>query len=403
VLVVDDNATNREVLEHHVRAGGMRSALACDGAEGLRALQEAHAAGDPFQIAVVDMKMPKMDGIALAAAVRADPALASTRLVLVTSLHSSEELTRARSAGVDAYLSKPVRRMELFRALAQSASDESDHRIVATKVNALPKLRARVLLAEDNGVNQVVARNMLKALGCDYQVVPNGQEALREAQTGTYDVVLMDCQMPVMDGYAATRAIRAAEAAAARPRMPVIALTANALVGDAEACIASGMDDHLAKPYTRGQLAAILARWLPADRVVEAPAGEAGENADPARPVDREVLLDPAALDNIRAVDEDGSVLDEVIQMYLDEAPLHRDRLRAAVEAGDLDGARRVAHALKSASLNVGAKPLGEMCRRLEQQCRSGAADGVPELAAAIDAMTERVQPALRALMRVPA
>jgi PAS domain S-box-containing protein len=399
VLVVDDNATNREVLEHHVVAGGMRSALACDGEEGLRALREAHAAGDAFQIAIVDMKMPKMDGIALTAAVRADPALAATRLVLVTSLHSSDELTRARTAGVDGYLSKPVRRQELFRALAQSVNDGAENKVIVPSRNALPRLRARVLLAEDNGVNQVVARNMLKALGCDFHIVPNGLEALREAQAGGYDVVLMDCQMPVMDGYAATRAIRQAEQAGGQPRLPIIALTANALVGDAEACLTAGMDAHLAKPYTRGQLAAVLARWLPADRVVEAAAGELGTAAT-APAAEREQLLDAAALDNIRAVDDDGSVLDEVIQMYLDEAPQHRARLRDAIAAANLEEARRVAHALKSASLNVGAKPLGEMCRRLEQQCRSGSAEGTAELAAAIDAMLERVQPALRALMR---
>jgi PAS domain S-box-containing protein len=402
VLVVDDNATNREVLEHHVLAGGMRSALACNGEEGLRALEAAHAAGAPFQIAIVDMKMPKMDGIELAAAVRGNPALASTRLVLVTSLHSADELARARRAGVDAYLSKPVRRQELFRALAQSVNDEAAAKVIAPAKKALPKLRARVLLAEDNGVNQVVARNMLKALGCDFHIVPNGQEALREVQAGSYDIVLMDCQMPVMDGYAATRAIRELEDKGGRARVPVIALTANALVGDAEQCLAAGMDAHLAKPYTRGQLAALLARWLPADRVVEAAASEVGADED-ATAGTRESLLDEAALANIRSVDDDGSVLAEVVQMYLDEAPQHREQLRNAAAAGDLAEARRVAHALKSASLNVGAKPLGEMCRRLEHQCRDGERAGLAELAAAIDAMLERVQPALRALIKAAA
>jgi len=428
VLVVDDNATNRDILEHHVGAAGMRSALAGNGREALEALRQAQRDGAAFDVALVDMKMPLMDGLELAAAVRDDAALAGTRIVLVTSLHSTDEVARARQVGVGAYLSKPVRRQELYRALAQCLSEgEAAAETAGTAMTigtadgatALPRIRARVLLAEDNGVNQVVARNMLKALGCDFHIVPNGQEALQALRDGDYDLVLMDCQMPVMDGYAATRAIRALEgerAAAGQPapRLPVIALTANALVGDAEACLASGMDAHLAKPYTRDQLARMLERWLPADRVVRpaeataqgAPAGEAedGPASVPgslaAKDAARHAVLDRAALDNIRAVDDDGTVLAEVIQMYLDEAPAHRARLRAALDAGDLAEAGRVAHALKSASLNVGAKGLGELCRRLERQCKDGRAAGLTDLVAAVESMLERVAPALRAEMK---
>jgi len=454
-LVVDDNATNRDILEHHVGAAGMRSALAGNGQEALEALRRAHAEGDPFEVALVDMKMPLMDGLELAAAVREDPALAGMRIVLVTSLHSTDEVARARQVGVAAYLSKPVRRQELYRALAQCLSDGSaeaaeaaaaaqGHRAMATagSTDDLPRIRARVLLAEDNGVNQVVARNMLKALGCEFHIVPNGQEALQAVRDSVYDLVLMDCQMPVMDGYAATRAIRELEQkgegetvrdavrTGRTPHVPVIALTANALVGDAEACLASGMDAHLAKPYTRHQLARLLERWLPADRVTRAsaepaqagtPGGAAGSEGTttpgglatvpgslPAAPPaakdgTRHAVLDRAALDNIRAVDDDGSVLVEVIQMYLDEAPTHRARLRAALEASDLAEAARVAHALKSASFNVGAKALGEMCRRVERQCKDQQAQGLAELVAAIESMLDRVGPALRAEMKQPA
>ncbi|MBL8345824.1 MAG: response regulator [Rubrivivax sp.] len=433
VLVVDDNATNRDILEHHVGAAGMRCALACNGVEALAALRRAQQEGDPFMVALVDMKMPLMDGLELAAAARDDVTLAGTRIVLVTSLHSTDEVARARQVGVGAYLSKPVRRQELYRALAQCLSEgegSGDAEAPATRSGDtpnLPRIRARVLLAEDNGVNQVVARNMLKALGCDFQIVPNGAEALQALKDGTYDLVLMDCQMPVMDGYAATRAIRErereSERLAERPgrpaRLPVIALTANALVGDAEACLASGMDDHLAKPYTRHQLARLLERWLPADRVVRASEGGAGAPAHTgaaegegaattpgalgSKDGVRHAVLDRAALDNIRAVDEDGTVLIEVIQMYLDEAPSQRAGLAAAIKGGDLAEAGRIAHALKSASFNVGAKALGEMCRRLERQCKDGQDAGLTDLVAAIESMFDRVAPALRAEMKQPA
>ncbi len=398
VLVVDDNATNREILEHHLVAFGMRCAMAADGFEALELMLQAVQDGDPFDIALVDMKMPRMDGIELAAAVRAEQRLRDTHLVLVTSLHSTDELARARAAGIDAYLSKPVKRQELFRALAQLLGEAvPEVPAVADRGQEL-RLLARVLLAEDNGVNQVVARNMLKALGCDHVIVKNGAEALAAVQQGGFDLVLMDCQMPVMDGFAATRAIRQWEAdTGTGSRLPVVALTANALVGDAQTCLDSGMDDHLAKPYTRHQLRSMLVRWLP-PALVEC-SGEAPDGAS-AKPDSRSTLLDQAALDNIRAIDEDGSVLDEVIQMFLDEVPEQLDALHAAQAAGDLPALGATAHAMKSASFNVGAKALGELCRRLEKQAKAGDAAGLGDLVGAIVGMVDTVRPLLRAEMR---
>ena len=441
VLVVDDNATNREIMERHVAAGGMRCATAVDGLDALEKLHLALAANDPFDIAIIDMKMPRMDGIALAQAMRRDSSLALTRLILVTSLHSQDELARARSSGIGAYLSKPVRRNELFRALALAVGEEPgttsrDTHITAPGAQVQPRIEARVLLAEDNGVNQVVARNMLKAMGCTFDIVANGSEALQALDKEAYDIVLMDCQMPVMDGYAATRALREREAASGAKRMPVVALTANALVGDADTCLASGMDDHLAKPYTRRQLQNILTRWLPEDCVrmpsaeeppkaaAAAPAGSAdsatssapnsatnsgaaaASAAAPApRPpeANRETMLDPKVLENIREMDPDGSVLIEIFQMYLDELPQHVQALKDSAAAGDGAAMARVAHALKSASFNIGAKPVAELCKRLEQQGRAGNTTGAADMVAAILAMLDLLQPVLRTHLRQPA
>jgi PAS domain S-box-containing protein len=403
VLVVDDNTMNREILEQHVLAGGMRSACATDGFEALRQLKRAQQLGNPFDIAVIDMKMPCMDGLELAAAVRADPLLSELKLVLVSSLHSPDELARARELGICAYLSKPVKRQELFRALAhtvgeppaEGAGADADQR------SSLPTIRARVLLAEDNGVNQVVARNMLKALGCEPEIVRNGEEALNAVKRGSYDIVLMDCQMPVMDGYAATRAVREWERETAAPRrMPVVALTANALVGDAEQCLAAGMDGHLAKPYTRQQLAAILTRWLPAELVERQSAAEGSDAMRRPAADTRTGSLDQAVLDNIRAIDDDGTVLNEVIQMFLDEAPGYVGALRQALGAADAAQLGRVAHAMKSASFNVGAHALGELCRRLERQGKSGDIAGAADVVAAIEALLGNLKPLLRAEMR---
>ena len=400
VLVVDDNATNREIVEHHAEAGGMRVECAIDGVDALARARRAVAEGRPFELAVIDMKMPRMDGIELARQVQADAALAGMGLVLLTSLHSTDEMARARSVGIAAYLSKPVRRQELFRAMAQTLGDHAGAGQAAAPDGERLCFRARVLLAEDNGVNQVVARNMLKNMGCEFEIVPNGQEALAAVRRGGFDLVLMDCQMPVMDGYAASRAIRDWEDGLGEPvHLPIVALTANALVGDAEACLAAGMDDHLAKPYTRKQLAAKLARWLQADRVLRpAEPGAAGSAAGAAAappPETEAPLLDPAALDNIRSIDEDGSVLAEVIQMYLDEAPPQLARLQQALAAGQAAGLGETAHALKSASFNVGAMALGETCRRLERLGKAGDLAGAAELVASIERQYALVAPAL--------
>jgi CheY-like chemotaxis protein/HPt (histidine-containing phosphotransfer) domain-containing protein len=234
--------------------------------------------------------------------------------------------------------------------------------------------------------------------------VPNGRQALDAVRDGDYDLVLMDCQMPVMDGMAATQAIRqweatsSAESGIAR-HVPIVALTANALMGDAEACLAVGMDAHLAKPYTRKQLATMLAQWLPSNRVeeVDAVADAGGSGGLDATGNDtQEAVLDAAALANVRAVDDDGAVLAEVIDIYVADAPEQMQALRKALESGQLGDMGRIAHALKSASLNVGAKSLCELCSRLERQTRAGQGAGAADLVAGIEALMASVCDALR-------
>jgi CheY-like chemotaxis protein len=373
-----------------------------DGIDALAKMRVQLDQRDPYDMAVVDMKMPRMDGIELAKAVRADARLSATPLVLLTSLHSPAEVTRAREAGISAYLSKPVRRHELFRALAQTTGEEVPDAVPSVqRHDADVTFKAHVLLAEDNGVNQVVARNMLKAMGCTFEIVPNGREALAAAQRTAFDLVLMDCQMPEMDGYDATRAIRSWEGTrSGAQRIPIVALTANALVGDAETCRAAGMDDPLAKPYTRKQLTKVLARWLPPALVASTAPPAPPPTAAPASGPD-DSLLDAAALENIRALDDgDGSVIVEVLQMYLDEAPGHLERLQSALERSDAADLGRVAHALKSASFNVGAMRLGEICRELEKLAKAGEISTAPKLVSAISGLYQRVEPQLRAEMK---
>jgi two-component system, sensor histidine kinase and response regulator len=412
VLVVDDNATNAEILDYHAQAVGMRSATASDGLAGLQALRQAAREGNPFELAIIDMKMPRMDGLALAAAVRNDPTLAGLRIVLVTSLHSTDELARAREAGISAYLSKPVRRHELYRALAQAMNGTTAEQAIVASTGSALRLSCRVLMAEDNGVNQFVARNMLKSLGCEFDIVPNGQEALAAVQRGGYDIVLMDCQMPVMDGYEATRQIRQWEQVSGQTQhLPIVALTANALVGDADVCIASGMDGHLAKPYTRNQLGALMARWLPAQLVegsVDAPRTQPAPLVAVAEPAAVAAIaaaaLDAKALASIRELDDgEGAILAEVIGIFFDELPRHLDGLRNAVGAKDASELARVAHAFKSASGNVGAAGVVKLCRELERIGRSGELADAAPLLREIEQQVEAVRPLLQAEVKANA
>jgi PAS domain S-box-containing protein len=410
VLVVDDNTTNAEILAHHALAGGMRCTSVNSGVQALECLHDAVRNGDPFAMAIIDMKMPGMDGLELAAAVRNDPLLNTLSLVLVTSLHSTDEVARARDVGISAYLSKPVRRQELYRALAQAVGEAPITDTLVRNTPTATRILGRVLMAEDNGVNQFVARNVLKSIGCEFDMVQNGQEALAAIQRGGYDIVLMDCQMPVMDGYVATREIRAWESAQEQPRrIPIIALTANALVGDADVCRAAGMDDHLPKPYSRKQLVSLMARWLPA-HLVERSA--AIDTTDPIplspptpAPAALECTLDQNALAGIRALDDNGgsAILDELIGMYLDEAPVHLSSLRKAAEAKDGAELGRVAHAFKSASQNVGARQLGDLCRQLERKGKAGELADAMAQVHAIETHFQAIRRLLLAEMGQPA
>ena len=274
VLVVDDNATNRQILRHQIVAWKMQKGSAAGGHEALELLRAAVVAGTPYDIALLDMQMPEMDGLTLARAIKADPAIAETRLIILTSLghmFSNEELD---AAGIDAYLVKPIKQSRLFDSLVDAMGKGRAESILTGSVsptaipeNGIPPLpKMRILVAEDNVVNQKVALGQLQRLGCNADLVANGLEALAALPRLEYDVVLMDCQMPEMDGFEATLAIRKREQDP-RSRCPwkgpihIIAMTANAMQGDREKCLAAGMDDYVSKPVRLAELHAALARF----------------------------------------------------------------------------------------------------------------------------------------------
>ena len=277
VLVVDDNATNRQILRHQIFAWKMQKGSAAGGHEALRLLREAVAEGNPYDLALLDMQMPEMDGLTLARAIKADPTLAATRLIILTSLGEVSSKEELEAAGIDAFLIKPIKQSRLFDCLldvvGRTKAETVDASPLATAPTPVPVSSPavstlRILVAEDNQVNQRVILGQLRKLGCTAEVVANGREVLAALPRLKIDVILMDCQMPEMDGYAATHAIRQTESDHSRScpwvaPVHVIALTAEAMQGDREKCLAAGMDDYVTKPVRLEELQAALLRCGP--------------------------------------------------------------------------------------------------------------------------------------------
>jgi len=386
VLIVDDNATNRTILHEQLRAWGLSSRSAASAQQALTLLRAGIAEDTPYDLALLDFQMPEMDGLALACAIKADPTLATVRLILLTSAGGGSEVQEATQVGIAVTLTKPVRASQLYDCLATVLHVAGD----APPAPALPQqalmatetlLSGRVLLAEDNPVNQAAAMDMLESLGCQVTMAATGQEALAALSQAAYDVVLMDCQMPELDGLEATRMIRAQEAQAGHKHLPIIALTANAFAQDRDVCLAAGMDDYLSKPFTLDQLHAVLARWLPPQKTVAS--------------------LDPQPLDALRALQQTGGsdVLGKVLRTYLRSAPPLLTALREAVAGGDAAAVRQAAHSLKSSSAQVGALVFSAHCKELEALGRANTLTNAPTILTYLEEEYPVVEAALTATL----
>ncbi|NIA57006.1 response regulator [Massilia sp. TW-1] len=408
VLLVDESETSRVGLERHLATWR----IACDAAdsadEALARLDEAARAGEPYDAAILDMELAHTSGLLLAAQIKSGAATRATRLVLLSPERLAADPVQRREAGVAYQLIKPARAADLFACLATPPRGK-----VAPAPRFLPprplQLDAhrprtrRVLLAEDNPVNIEVARAMLESLDLQVDCARNGQDALQAVRNTTYDAVLMDCQMPVMDGFAATAAIRRDEREAGRGRvLPIIAITANALQGDREACLAAGMDDYLSKPFSQQELAAVIGRWmaLPLAATVhhdDAPPRLPRESVD----VIQRDVINRAALDKIRALSRErgDALVQKVIAAYVDDAPQQLRQLQDAIDGLDTGNVRRIAHTLKSASANVGAEALAAMCKALEHLGRADTTEGADAILTDMEHEFQAVRHSLSALL----
>jgi signal transduction histidine kinase/DNA-binding response OmpR family regulator len=376
ILVVDDNATNREVLRAQLGAWGVRSEEVPDGPAALQALYEARNGGDPFRAAILDMQMPDMDGATLARAIKADTNLTDIYLVLLSSMGQRDDIRKMEEIGFSSYLTKPVRQSDLFDCLAAVLAGQnmwqamSSPVLRANRYPVLNQMTGRILLAEDNITNQNVAVGILKKMGLRAEAVADGEEAVKALETIHYDLVLMDVQMPVMDGLEATRRIRDSRSAVKNHRIPVIAMTAGVMQNDREQCLNAGMNDYVAKPVSPHALAEVLGKWLPKEK------NEGGKkNTDSGAAAayfnqQSSAIFDRAAM--MTLLMDDADLIRTVTECFLEDIPRQLAVLKGCLEAGDAAGLERQAHSIKSAAANVGGKRLQAEAAALEKVANGG-------------------------------
>jgi PAS domain S-box-containing protein len=387
-LVVDDNATNRRIVLDILTAAGMQVSEAGDGAKGLEALRTGYRGAQAFDLAIIDAQMPELDGFELAAAVRADPAIADTPLVMLTSAGQRGDGQRCRDLGIRGYLPKPMSRSDLLEAVGTvlaTAVPTAAAAFVTRHSIAESRRRLHVLVAEDNPVNQEVAASMLRKRGHEIDVVNNGREAVEASKRTRYDVILMDVQMPEMDGFEATHAIRATEHGRT---LPIIALTAHALTGERERCLAEGMSEYLTKPFKAHELFAIVEGWTAA--------------APPPPPPAVSVPVDLDAFRHeMRAAGAEEAV-DPVLDTFLQSAPERVAALTTALAAGTAPEIERAAHAFKSASATIGAKVLATLLQQMEVAGKAGDVTGARRVGEGLLRESEAVLAYLRQVRAAP-
>ena len=381
VLLVDDNATNRKILHYQVASWGVRDSTAASGPGALNALRRGVAQADPFAIVILDTHMPELSGIQVVEVIRADPVIASVKIVLLTSMEPGE-LSESVRGEMDAFITKPVKQSQLFETLCAvlGIKAEREETLPPESISSpVADKRLRILLAEDNEVNQRVALYQLRMLDHQVDLARNGVEALKLFDENEYDAVLMDIHMPELDGYATTAEIRRREGG--RKHIPIIAMTANALPEDREKCLAAGMDDHLAKPVQAPALVRALERWVadPEPATVE--------------PLPRATDLKPLINSGM------GDIIPRLIEIFLDTAPRDIEKAVAALRSSQATDLEDAAHKLKGSCSNLGAARLRDLCQQLEKLGRSGSLQSAPELLALVEEEFSRVRAELVAAL----
>jgi two-component system, sensor histidine kinase and response regulator len=387
-LIVDDNTSNREILAQHLNSWGVEVIAAESSMDALAVLDAPE--GPRFDFALLDDQMPGMDGITLAKRIRDDSRLAAMRLIMLTTRdnHESNSDTVQLFAAI---LTKPLRRSQLLNCVTRAMIAAPEPGLEDTAIRSMPTATARafvpkILLVEDNPVNREVAVGMLESLGCVAHAAENGWLALEAINNDAYDAVLMDCQMPVMDGLTATTELRRREQNAGGARLPIIALTANTMEGDRERCLAAGMDDFLSKPFSQQQLAALLKRWLALHVLPESERREGS----------RLPLIDAGVLRNIAALAR-PALLNSMIELYLQHSPPLITAIELAAASGQVEALQEALHTFKSSTANLGGLRLATLTKECEVLAREG---GIAKAAPTVQRLRREYQDFCSALMQ---
>ena len=364
LLIVDDNPTNLKVFEGQANRIGLFCQTAISGKIALELLSKALHDHKPFDFALIDMKMPEMDGVELVHCIRQDPLLSGIKLITVTSTAYDGQLVGLHKAGVDMHLYKPVPWKMLHDTLGKLLAISSSQ---PTTSQELPLSEIRILLCEDNEVNQEVGKAVLASLGCVVEIADNGQIAVELVSKNPYDVILMDCHMPIMDGYQATQYIRNREMEQKLARVPIVALTANAQDGNREVCLEAGMDDYIAKPFKQASLLATIKSWVKGKTPIESEPSVVDEeqNTDSRH-------FDPAQLNTLWQLQPDGKLVKKIIDMFGTNALELINKIEHGLMSQESSLVHQSAHSLKSAAANVGAIRLADLSRDLEHAARDG-------------------------------
>ncbi len=407
VLIVDDNETNCKILTYQLTAWQMRVDALQNPSVAIAILRKAVEEGDRYQLAVLDMQMPELDGEMLGAQIKADPILKNLKLIMLTSLNQQGGISRVRELGFEFYLVKPVKQSRLLEVLVEVVSTDTKRKVsrlapLRQADNALQKTsKLKILIAEDNPINQKVALHQLRSFGYDADVVGNGKEVLNLLERIHYDIILMDCQMPEMDGYEATKAIRQLDSE--KSKIVIMAMTANALKEDRDRCIACGMDDYLSKPIRKEDVARKLAEWekkiftqnaiAPSAPVTHVNVQSISPDQNPNKSASLP-LIDWTYIDSIADGSEEFKA--EIMQTFFESTSESLDQLEQAIAENNYHEIARVAHSIKGASSNLGMISMAAIADDLQQVGHNQKVENTQEMFKKMQSLFSQIQNSFR-------
>ena len=396
VLVVDDRPINRQIVQYQLSAKGMEVDEADNGIIALNAMQAASEAGKPYDVALLDMKMPKIDGSTLGRLILSEPDWAQTKLVLMTSIHAGDSAQPLLKSGFSDYLVKPVKESQLVESLLKVLASSEEPSLITNTLSSGKEdantslgqgISLKILLVEDTPINLKLVRHQVQLLGHTSEAAENGQEALDKLAQNEYDIVLMDCQMPIMDGYTATRALREREGT--DHHTVIVGMTAYAMQGDREKCLEAGMDDYLSKPVMVKNLAPVLQRWA---SVVKRSQEETSQPEDSSQ-LDLDPSVDIVDWGRLKEISEGDSAFQlELVQEFIKEGATFITQVKQALVDEDWNTIANKAHQIKGASASVAVQVMPEVARQLRNEALVKNQQSVPQLIAQLEQILERLK-----------